>query len=444
MTESTTKGEYARTSRDALDLANEYAAPQNEVEQRLAGIWCDALNFDRLGVDDEFFDLGGDSLGAVTIAAAVSDAFDIELKPSQIMEYYTIRLMAEGITLPSDPDLPPNLVLARAPGSQSRPPLFLIHGQYGITFLPPQFMNGFNDDQPVYIFQVPGFDGREEPFDTVKEIATSYLNTMIEIQGDGPFFIVAFCAGSWIGFEIAHQMKQLGLSPDRLILIDPHLHAAMDDEFLVARGLISGSQIPFASAIARFLKLTASDAYRRTKFFLRTGHWINGQDHESFALPKVKNFWIERQRQRQQLVAGELRQVAKITIDTGQTSGSFKAAAEADLSGSGNSIFETVAYASAKLQLAFRTYRPEPYEGAVDLLVSRKTAEKMKNPAYPVSRVMPNRNVVICGDTHQDAVASDNSRNARLIQEMIDEVCFDSGSDPSKNPTEKSGDELAN
>ena len=60
-----------RMPRDGLGLTNEYTAPESKAERQLAEIWREALNFDRIGVDDDFFDLGGDSVGAVTIAAAV-------------------------------------------------------------------------------------------------------------------------------------------------------------------------------------------------------------------------------------------------------------------------------------------------------------------------------------------------------------------------------------
>ena len=237
-----------RLPRDELGLTNEYTAPEGEVERRLAEIWGETLNFDRIGIDDDFFDLGGDSLGATAIAAAVSNAFDIDFKPSQIMDCNSVRRMAKAIASSNRPHLPPNVVLARA--SDSRPPLFLVHGQYGITFLPPEFMRGFRDDQPIYVFQVPGYDGVDEPYDTVAEIAADYLSSMLAIQTSGPYFLAAFCAGSWIAIEMANQMKQRGMAPDRLVLIDPALSSAMDEEFLVNRGRISGGNLPILSPLA--------------------------------------------------------------------------------------------------------------------------------------------------------------------------------------------------
>jgi acyl carrier protein len=401
-----------RMQRDRLELPTDYAGPQTDVEWELAEIWRDTLNFDRVGLDDNFFDLGGDSLNAVTISSAVSDAFDIDFKPSLLMERYTIRLMAEAVGAPGGTTLPANVVAAR---SGSRPPLFIVHGQWGITFLPPQFMSGFHEDQPVYIFEVPGFDGSVAPHDRIEDIAADYLNAMLEIQPNGPYLIAAFCAGSWIAVEMVKQMRQRGLAPDRLVFMDPGLHSAMDDEFLVNRG-VSGANIPVVSPIAAAIKLAASDSYRRAKFLFRTGHWVNGQDRASFALPAVREFWIDRQRRR--LDPEEVGIVRSRVAENGSANG----ASASDGQETGHTGLEAAAVASAKLQLAFRTYNPDPYYGPIDLIVSRKTARGLENKAHPINRVLPNRRLIVFGETHMEAVAGRDSRNARLIQEMVDET----------------------
>jgi acyl carrier protein len=397
--------------RDDLGLDRAYVAPQSQLEERVAALWRDILKFDRVGVDDDFFDLGGDSLAAMALAAAVGSAFDIQFKSPQLMECNTVRRMVAEIG--GNVRRPTNLVPARSAGS--RPPLFMIHGQYGITFLPPPFMGGFHQDQPVYVFQVPGFDGGREPYDQVRDIAADYLKTMLEMQHTGPYLIAAFCAGSWIAVEMAKQMKQMGRAPDRLILMDPALHAAMDDEFLVNRGRISGGNVPLLSPLAASAKLLAADTFRRAKFFWRTGCWVNGQDHASFALPSVRKFWLDRQTKNLD------------HIDLDHVSGRGASQGEIGPSDRGprpkeSKALQAAAYASAKLQLAFRTYQPVPFEDHVDLIVSERTARNLENAAYPINRVLPNRRLIIFGKTHFDAVAGTESRNAEIIQQMLDET----------------------
>ena len=65
---------------------DEQVAPRNELEARLAGIWRAELGLKSVGVTDNFSDLGGDSLIAVTLCLIVSEAFDVALRPSALYD----------------------------------------------------------------------------------------------------------------------------------------------------------------------------------------------------------------------------------------------------------------------------------------------------------------------------------------------------------------------
>jgi amino acid adenylation domain-containing protein len=99
----TPNGKLDRTSLPAPDgsrpdLARPYAAPQGPVEESLASIWCEVLGVDRVGVDDDFFDLGGHSMLAVKMLARVRDALGLELQLGQVFESPTIRGLAGSLT----------------------------------------------------------------------------------------------------------------------------------------------------------------------------------------------------------------------------------------------------------------------------------------------------------------------------------------------------------
>ncbi len=75
-----------------------YAAPRTAIERALAGIWASVLRKARVGVNDNFFDLGGDSLLAAQILAQVQDVFLVELPAHLLFKTTTVAGMAALIT----------------------------------------------------------------------------------------------------------------------------------------------------------------------------------------------------------------------------------------------------------------------------------------------------------------------------------------------------------
>jgi hypothetical protein len=62
------------------NLETPFVAPRNEIEERLAGIWAEVLGIDRVGVDDDFFELGGGSLSSLRVIAKAEEA-GIAIRP---------------------------------------------------------------------------------------------------------------------------------------------------------------------------------------------------------------------------------------------------------------------------------------------------------------------------------------------------------------------------
>jgi amino acid adenylation domain-containing protein len=74
--------------------------PASGLEHTLGEIWAAALELDRVGRDDDFFDLAGDSLAAAEIGAGVFDAFGVEIDLRAFMSHSTVARMARLIRQP--------------------------------------------------------------------------------------------------------------------------------------------------------------------------------------------------------------------------------------------------------------------------------------------------------------------------------------------------------
>ena len=78
-------------------LAQDFIAPRTEVEKQLATLWCELLQLEEVGIDDSFFDLGGNSLAAVRMANQYHARFGQEISPVKIFQYPTIAKLSEFV-----------------------------------------------------------------------------------------------------------------------------------------------------------------------------------------------------------------------------------------------------------------------------------------------------------------------------------------------------------
>jgi amino acid adenylation domain-containing protein len=130
------------------DLGIDFAAPRNHVEEMLAGIWSDLLGMERVGIHDDFFQLGGHSLLVAKLASRVRQAFHVELPMVEVFKKPTVADLAEAVVRAERatdvPELPP---IRRAPRDK---PIPLSFPQERVWFL-DQLSPGGNI---AYNFQV--------------------------------------------------------------------------------------------------------------------------------------------------------------------------------------------------------------------------------------------------------------------------------------------------
>jgi amino acid adenylation domain-containing protein len=81
----------------ARDLSAEYVGPRTEVEGVVAGIWAEVLGVERVGVHDDFFELGGDSISSMRVISRVREAFEVEVPLRALFEAPTVADLAEQV-----------------------------------------------------------------------------------------------------------------------------------------------------------------------------------------------------------------------------------------------------------------------------------------------------------------------------------------------------------
>ena len=79
------------------ELDQEFVAPRTPVEEVIAGIWAEVLGYNRVGVQDNFFDLGGHSLLATQVISRMREALQVEIPLAHLFEFPTVAALAERL-----------------------------------------------------------------------------------------------------------------------------------------------------------------------------------------------------------------------------------------------------------------------------------------------------------------------------------------------------------
>lgn len=195
-----------------------YVPPRDELELKLTRIWERVLSVRPIGIDANFFDLGGHSLMAVRMFALIEKAFGRNLPLATLFQAPTVRHLAEVMRADSWPESWSSLVMIQ--GAGKRTPFFCVHASGGNVIEYHDLARLLGEDQPFFGLQARGLNGKEDPHTSIKEMAADYIKEMREVQPEGPYLIGGRSSGGTIAFEMACQLKAAGEEVALLALLD--------------------------------------------------------------------------------------------------------------------------------------------------------------------------------------------------------------------------------
>ena len=263
---------YAAASPPPRDDTVVRSAP-SALEVELAELWRAVLGVAVIGVGEDFFLAGGDSLKAARLFGRIGERFGVDLALRCIFEEgATVAGMArliEGARQKGSHGrrLPAGLVPINTDGD--RPPLFTMPGADGD---PAAFMNlaGVIDArQPMYGPASFGLDGSCAPLDQIEAIAARNVALIRDFQRHGPYSLAGACVGAVVAYDMARQLQADGERVALLIMLDP------PPPFTDARGrrrkVSSLSRIRTWTRLPRFV-LARARLHGRTLARLPRGH----------------------------------------------------------------------------------------------------------------------------------------------------------------------------
>src|SRR5271169_3323204 len=187
--------------------------------EMLTPIWQRVLQRSSVDVEDNFFDLGGDSSLALELFNEVARACGRELPPVTIYVAPTIAALAALLEQPADLRFPPLVLLKDGP---AEPPLFITHGLGGSVIDFFQVVKHIRTPHPIQGMQARGIDGTEEPFDRIEDMAQLYLDAIRQVQPCGPYLLAGYSLGGLVTLEMAQQLTANGEKVALLAMLDSY------------------------------------------------------------------------------------------------------------------------------------------------------------------------------------------------------------------------------
>ncbi|MFF0710799.1 amino acid adenylation domain-containing protein [Gordonia sputi] len=214
--------------------AQEFVSPVGIGEVNVAEVFARILGVDRVGADQNFFDLGGNSLSAARLVAALRERTAQRVELSWVFADPTVRGIAARLDAePGDVGMLSDVVIAlRSQGA--RAPLFCIHPAGGLAW----FYGGlapYLTDRPIYGVQDPHVVADEPLADSVTSMARRYVAEIRRIQPSGPYHLLGWSLGGVVAHEMAVQLDAAGEHVGVLAVMDAAVglarpEASVDDE----------------------------------------------------------------------------------------------------------------------------------------------------------------------------------------------------------------------
>ncbi|CDM77163.2 non-ribosomal peptide synthetase [Mycobacterium marinum E11] len=192
-----------------------YRAPVGPVQEILAGIYAEVLGLERVGVEDSFSELGGDSLSALRVIAKVNKALGLELPARTLRDAPSVRILSQRLhTSDNGMEVVPVEILKEDTGV----PLCCIHDGLGLSWSYRALGNYL--DCPIIGINQIAENGEAEP-ESIRSMAANYADRLQAAYPAGPYNLLGWSFGGVVAHELAIELHRRGCVVQRLILLDP-------------------------------------------------------------------------------------------------------------------------------------------------------------------------------------------------------------------------------
>jgi acyl-CoA synthetase (AMP-forming)/AMP-acid ligase II/thioesterase domain-containing protein/acyl carrier protein len=192
-------------ARDRNEYRRGSVAPRTPVEEKLARIWCEVLNVEQIGIHDQFFDIGGDSLAATQCLARIAEEFAVEQFTREIFLYApTLAEMAKAISDPAEWAELGNEVLPLQSNGGGVPLVLIFPGTEYLSLV-----RSLGPDRNVLGIRDIGIEGLPVPH-SIEQIASECVARLRRHVSRGPYALAGWCASAIVALEMARRLEEDG------------------------------------------------------------------------------------------------------------------------------------------------------------------------------------------------------------------------------------------
>ena len=202
-----------RPNRKRPSLDQDFVAPLTPRQQAIAECFQEILRIDNVGLNDDFLELGGDSLMATELLLLIQMKLDTPCPTEFFFPERTVAALDRNFEFGSHH----NIIVPLQP-TGTRSPLFCLHDYAAHILEYRRFAQLLGPDQPVFGVQRMADDIGEDF--RLEDMAARYVREIQRIQPSGPYNLCGHCFGGVFAFEVAQQLRKIGEQVAVLALID--------------------------------------------------------------------------------------------------------------------------------------------------------------------------------------------------------------------------------
>ena len=205
----------------------------------MRALWVDVLQQTGLSPEDNFFDVGGNSLAALSLVEAVSSRVGHSVPMTAILETPTMEAFT---ALVNSRVVPKTSLLVTLKEGGTGAPLYIVHGYGGSVIELRQLAQSIQTENRIVGIRASGFEADEPVYERIEDMAQAYLAAIRKEQPHGPYRIGGYSMGGLVAHEMARRLASEGEHIELLLLIDStphqsHWSGSAWREFVLRRSL---------------------------------------------------------------------------------------------------------------------------------------------------------------------------------------------------------------